>query len=260
MNIYRQLADLPAATTPIVATIGNFDGVHLGHRKLLKQVTDRAQALGLPSMAVTFSPHPEQVLFPERKLTYLSLPDERLELMQASGIDDVWMCEFTPELARLEPDEFMRMVAERQPMAELWVGADFALGRGRKGTIAVLAEIGSAFGWGLHIVPPYMREGQIVSSTAIRTLLAAGAVRGASDLLGRAYRVRGTLEGEDLVVDPTRALPRIGPYEAQLHLDSATEDRKVTVLATPGRIHVGLMPPTAAPGAPATLDFIRRAD
>ena len=144
------------------------------------------------SFAVTFEPHPERVLFPEGKLTSLSTAEERRQLLCDSGIDDVWVCPFTPELARLEPEEFMRLVTERQPIAELWVGADFALGRGRAGTLGVLADIGAHLGWALHMVPPYTLEGQVVSSTAIRTLLAAGAVRGVADLLGRNYSVSGT--------------------------------------------------------------------
>src|SRR5205814_7004551 len=103
-----------------IVTIGNFDGVHLGHQKLVHQVADRARALGLCSMAVTFEPHPEQVLFPERKLMHLSTPEEKVEILHANGMEDVWVCPFTTELARLEPEDFMRLVTERRPMAELW--------------------------------------------------------------------------------------------------------------------------------------------
>src|SRR5467141_1288898 len=228
----------PGAVKPAIVTIGNFDGVHLGHQKLIHQVADRARALGLCSLAVTFEPHPEQVLFPEKKLNHLSTPEEKVEILHANGMDDVWVCPFTTELARMEPEDFMRMVSERQPMFELWVGADCALGRGRRGTISVLAEIGSAMGWGLHMVPPLMLEGQVVSSTAIRTLLSAGAVRGAADLLGRLYGVSGDLNGRDLVVDPLRALPRAMLYEAQLRQDSETQDVSITVQNAPNRIHL----------------------
>src|ERR671932_831731 len=191
-----------------IVTIGNFDGVHLGHQELLRQVVDRARVLGLRSYAVTFDPHPEEVLYPERGIAVLTSAEEKKQLICASGIDEVWVCPFPTELSRLEPEEFMRLVAERQPIAELWVGADFALGRGRKGTIGVLADIGAHIGWALHMVPPYKLEGQVVSSTAIRTLLAAGAVRGVADLLGRNYTVSGVVEGDELRVDPERAFPR----------------------------------------------------
>src|SRR5207237_8772426 len=119
--------------------------------------------------------------------------------------DNVWICPFTQQLAHLEPEEFLHVVTDRQPLAELWVGADFALGRGRRGNLAVLSEIGIAYGWALHMVPPLRLEGQVVSSTAISTLLAAGAVRGAADLLGRLYSVPGELHASGVVcADPVR--------------------------------------------------------
>jgi riboflavin kinase / FMN adenylyltransferase len=243
---------------PAIVTIGNFDGVHLGHLKLIRQVVERAQALGLCSFAITFDPHPERVLFPERMLTYLSTAEERRDILQDNGIDKVWICPFTTDLARLEPEEFMRLVAERQPIAELWVGADFALGRGRRGTIAVLADMGAKTGWALHMVPPYMLEGQVVSSTAIRTLLSAGAVRGAADLLGRNYSVSCEITGDEIVVDPQRALPRAGiAYEAQLTQDRVVHEVKVTPEPTG---HITLRGPVKLHDGTAKLDFARRAD
>jgi riboflavin kinase / FMN adenylyltransferase len=240
---------------PAIVTIGVFDGVHLGHQVIIRQVVERARALNLRSLAVTFHPHPEQVLFPERKLTYLTGPEERERIIYDMGVDDVWTCPFTPELARLEPDEFMRVVTERQRIAELWVGHDFALGRGRRGTLAVLAEIGAAVGWALHIVPPQRFENQVVSSTAIRTLLAAGAVRGAADLLGRTYSVVGevTAPGQ-ACVDPLRALPRPGVYDGQI------EAAEVSITVLPAAGHLEFTPPQTVATGPATIDFLRRGD
>ena len=243
-----------------IVTIGNFDGVHLGHQMLLRQVVDRARALALTSFAVTFDPHPEQVLFPERKLPYLSTSGERCEMLRACGVDDIWVCPFTTELARLEPEDFMRLVIERQPIAELWVGADFAMGRGRRGTIAVLADIGSHLGWGLHMVPPYSLEDQTVSSTAIRTLLAAGAVRGAADLLGRNYSAPGTLASNGMLsVDPLRALPRPGvAYEVVLRQAGRDIDCRAQVLPEPGRVEMRAS--TQFEAGAARVEFVRRAD
>ncbi|MGI9146184.1 MAG: adenylyltransferase/cytidyltransferase family protein [Chloroflexota bacterium] len=247
-----------SSTRRTVVTIGNFDGVHLGHQELVRQASDRARALGLGSLAITFDPHPEQILFPERRRTFLSSSHERQLLLRACGVDNVWVCPFTTELARLEPDEFMRLVAERQPIAELWVGADFGLGRGRKGTIAMLSEIGSASGWGLHMVPPVRLEGQVVSSIAIRTLLAAAAVRGASDLLGRTFSVSGELDGHTFRLDPLRSLPRPGVYDGQLHQDGATYDVPLLVDAIPGSIQITADIPHRT--GPALVAFLRRAD
>jgi riboflavin kinase/FMN adenylyltransferase len=218
-----------------IVTIGNFDGVHLGHQQLLKQVVDRARVLNLRSYAVTFDPHPEEVLYPERGIAVLTSAEEKKRLICACGIDEVWVCPFTTELSRLEPQEFMRLISERQPIAELWVGADFALGRGRSGTIAVLAELGAALGWGLHMVPPYRLEGQVVSSTGIRTLLSTGASQGAAELLGRSYSVEAVLQPDGtLRVESNRALPRSGlVYEAQVAQDQEQRPFDVLVTVTP---------------------------
>jgi riboflavin kinase/FMN adenylyltransferase len=153
----------------------------------------------------------------------------------------------------------MRLVMDRQPLAELWVGADFALGRGRRGSLSVLSEIGVAYSWALHIVPPLRYEGQIVSSTAIRTLLAAGAVRGAGDLLGRTYGVPAEITpAGEACVSPERALPRAGIYDVEIRQDTVSAEVKITVLPTPG--HLGFeSPPTFHPG-PAQITFLRRGD
>jgi riboflavin kinase/FMN adenylyltransferase len=241
--------------TSAIVTIGVFDGVHLGHQLLVHQVVDRANALGLKSMAVTFDPHPEQVLFPERKLTYLTGARERERLLYDLGLDNVWICPFTTQLAHLEPDEFMRVVTERQPLAELWIGFDFALGRGRSGTLSVLADIGVACGWALHMVPPLRNEGQIVSSTAIRTLLAAGAVRGAADLLGRVYTVPGELLATaEVCVDPARTLPRQGVYDVLIN------DREVRAYVLPEPARLRIDDPTGLRPGPVEVAFLRRAD
>lgn len=199
-----------------IVTIGNFDGVHRGHQVLLRQVVDRARVLGLKSFAITFDPHPELVLSPASMLTSLTDANEKSQRIRNVGIDDVWVCPFTRELSRRSPAEFMHMVTERQPLAELWVGSDFALGRDRSGSISVLSELGGAGNWGLHMVPPYRTEGQVVSSTAIRTLISAGAVQGAGELLGRTYQVQGELTdgggAASLVIPSPRAVPKQGLY------------------------------------------------
>jgi riboflavin kinase/FMN adenylyltransferase len=246
-------------TTPAIVTIGNFDGVHLGHRKLIQQVVDRARALDLRSFAITFDPHPDQVLYPERRHLYLSTAEERGEILKQSGVDAVWICPFSRDLARLEPTEFIHMITQRQPIAELWVGADFAMGRGRIGTVGVLAEIGAHGGWGLHVVAPQVHEGQVVSSTAIRTLLTAGAVRGAADLLGRNYSVPGEIKGDELFVDNVRAMPKSAiTYEAQLVQNGAVYDGTVTVEQDPPR--VAISPLTPHRDGPARVEFLRRTD
>jgi hypothetical protein len=153
----------------------------------------------------------------------------------------------------------MHLVVERQPIAELWVGPDFALGRDRTGSITALAELSRGSGWGLHMVPPFGFEGQVVSSTAIRTLLAAGAVQGAAELLGRPYSITGEIDAENTVSVPAgRAVPRALPYQGRVCTAAGEQDALVTVL--PGDSTATIAVDAALPAAgPATVLFLRRA-
>jgi riboflavin kinase/FMN adenylyltransferase len=216
---------------PVVATIGAFDGIHRGHHLLLGQVVDRARALGLLSLCVTFDPHPDLVLYPDRHVTYLTDRAEKERVLRQLGLDDVMVIEFTPALSMLNPEEFLGLVDEEHPLAELWVGSDFALGRDRSGTIAALAELGRIQGFALHVVPPQRADREVISSTFIRSLLSQGNVRQANCLLGRRYRISGVVEtgaarGRQLGFptanirpDPKRALPADGVYAAIVPLD-----------------------------------------
>lgn len=228
---------------PVVATIGAFDGIHRGHHLLLGQVVDRARSLGLPSLCVTFDPHPDLVLYPDRHVTYLTDRAEKERVLRHLGLDDVMVIEFTPALSMLNPEEFLGLVAEQHPLGELWVGSDFALGRGRSGTIAALAELGRVQGFALHVVPPQRADHEVISSTFIRSLLSQGNVRHANRLLGRRYRISGLVEtgaarGRQLGFptanirpDPKRALPADGVYAAVVPLDGV-EHRAVANLGS----------------------------
>lgn len=228
---------------PVVATIGAFDGIHRGHHLLLGQVVDRARSLGLPSLCVTFDPHPDLVLYPDRHVTYLTDRAEKERVLRQLGLDDVMVVEFTPALSMLNPEEFLGLVAEKHPLAELWVGSDFALGRGRSGTIPALAELGRVQGFALHVVPPQRSDREVISSTFIRSLLSQGNVRHANRLLGRRYRISGTVESgaargrqlgfptANIRPDPKRALPADGVYAAVVPLDGV-EHRAVVNLGS----------------------------
>jgi riboflavin kinase/FMN adenylyltransferase len=211
---------------PVVATIGAFDGIHRGHHALLGQVVDRARVLGLKSLCVTFDPHPDLVLYPDRKVTYLTDRAEKERVLHQLGLDDVLVIEFTPALSLLTPEAFLGLIAEDHPLAELWVGSDFALGRGRSGTISALAELGRIQGFALHVVPPQRADREVISSTFIRSLLSQGNVRHANRLLGRRYRISGIVESgaargrtigfptANIKPGPQRALPADGVYAA----------------------------------------------
>jgi len=174
----------------LVLTIGTFDGVHLGHRHLVRQVERRAQQLGCASVAITFHPHPRKVIAGYAP-PCLSTLDERLALLRGLGLDVVMPLQFTPDLARLRALDFMSLLCESMRVRELWVGSDFALGYQREGTIARLAEIGRVLGYDVHGVPPLVLHGQIVSSTLIRELIGHGQVESVCQLLTRPYHVSG---------------------------------------------------------------------
>jgi riboflavin kinase / FMN adenylyltransferase len=215
----------------VVATIGAFDGIHRGHQLLLGRVVQRARDLGIQSLCVTFDPHPDLVLYPDRHLTYLTDRAENERILRDLGIDHVLVFDFTRELSMLRPEEFLGLIQERYRLAELWVGSDFALGRGRSGTVAALAEIGRGEGFALHILPPEKVDREVISSTFIRTLLSQGEVRHANQLLGRRYRISGAVEqgaarGRQLGfptanvrLDPRRTLPADGVYAAVVPLE-----------------------------------------
>ena len=215
----------------VVATIGAFDGIHRGHQLLIGQVTERARFLGVESLCVTFDPHPDVVLYPERQLTYLTDRAEKERILDSLWVDHMIVFEFTHELSMLRPEEFLDRIQERYRLVELWVGTDFALGRGRSGTIAALAELGRVEDFALHVVPPQRVDREIISSTAIRSLLAQGEVRHANRLLGRRYRLTGPVEegarrGRQLGFPtanvrpgPRRTLPADGVYAAVVPID-----------------------------------------
>jgi riboflavin kinase/FMN adenylyltransferase len=219
------------SSAPVVATIGAFDGIHRGHQQLLGQVVDRARALGVASLGVTFAPHPDTVMYPERGFTYLTDRAHTESLLRGMGIDHIMVLRFTRELSMLRPEEFIALLQSHHPLAELWIGSDFAMGRDRSGTISVLVEIGRTHGFAVHVVPPRRLDHEIISSTVIRSLLRQGELGRANLLLGRRYRLSGVVEhgaarGRQLGF-PTanvrlaadRTLPADGVYAATTEVD-----------------------------------------
>jgi riboflavin kinase / FMN adenylyltransferase len=177
-----------------VATIGAFDGVHLGHRALLSHVVQRASELDAMSWCVTFNPHPDVVMRPQLRHTYLATLDERVQLIRDQGIKTVKVFEFTRRLSSVTPEEFVAMLQLDCTLVELWVGPDFAMGRGRSGTPEKMTEIGRREGFTVAVMEPHSHGDEVVSSTRIRTLLAEGALEEAAELLGRPYSLRGIVE------------------------------------------------------------------
>lgn len=175
-------------------TLGNHDGVHLGHRALLAAARERAGREGLTVTAVTFDPHPSVVLAPDRAPPLLTTMARRRELLLALGADEVTVLRFDRELASTSPEAFAEEVLVGRLAAEsVVVGPDFRFGRGRAGDVAALGALGAAHGFDVITVPPVTLDGEAVSSTRVRAALARGEVREAARLLGRVHDVDGSV-------------------------------------------------------------------
>lgn len=173
-------------------TVGNFDGVHLGHRELLRRTVVCARTRGTVAVALTFTPHPVRFFSPGARFYEITTEEEKAELIAGTGIDALVVETFDGDIGNMTPEVFSREVLSRRLRARwVTVGYDFTFGRNRTGSPSMLAEVGKEVGFEVDIVPPLVRGGLIVSSTRIRDLLLAGRVREAEELLWRPYRIKG---------------------------------------------------------------------
>jgi riboflavin kinase/FMN adenylyltransferase len=190
-RVARELAEL-AGSGEYAVTIGRFDGVHLGHRHLLDLTAGSARRQGLRSLAITFEPHPEQVLAPDRPPARLTTAAEKAALLAASGVDAVAVLPFTPEFSRWSPERFIATLAATARPRELWVGEDFVFGHRRSGTPERLAQLGREHGFAVHRVPRIRLHGtEMIGTTNIRRHILEGNVALAAHLLGRHYALHG---------------------------------------------------------------------
>ncbi|HEY7113317.1 MAG TPA: bifunctional riboflavin kinase/FAD synthetase [Thermoanaerobaculia bacterium] len=175
-----------------VATIGNFDGVHRGHRRILETVVSRARAEGRPSVAITFEPHPLAVLRPDHAPPRLQTLRQKEEAIEAIGLEWLLVVPFTRDFSLTEPEDFARgFLADRLRVREVVLGAHFAFGRGKRGDLALLQRLGPECGFVAEGVEEVVVGEEPVSSTRIRKALAGGDVALARELLGRDYEVDG---------------------------------------------------------------------
>jgi riboflavin kinase/FMN adenylyltransferase len=185
---------VPEAWGPSVVTIGVFDGVHLGHQRILARAAAAGGELGLPLVVVTFDPHPAEVVRPGSHPRLLCSLRRRAQLLGDLGADAVCVLEFTPEFSRLAPDEFVRAVlADRLHARRVVVGENFRFGHRAAGDLALLAEVGEKYDFRADGVPLLAQDGITMSSSAIRDLVAAGDVASAARGLGRPHRVEGVV-------------------------------------------------------------------
>jgi riboflavin kinase/FMN adenylyltransferase len=191
MQVFHGLDQIPAGFGPTVASIGNFDGVHLGHRKILDAVTTAARSTGARAVAITFDPHPLRLLKPEAAPQVLTPTEAKLRLLDRAGIDAVVVLPFTETLSRLSAREFVqRLLVDRLSVTALHEGTNFRCGHRAEAGVAELSELGAKLGFAVMAHQPVLVRGMPVSSSRIRTRLQAGAVNSARRMLGRWFSVR----------------------------------------------------------------------
>ena len=196
MQQWRGLGDVPAGFGPSVVTIGNFDGVHRGHRMVLGRMVADAHAAGSSSVAVTFDPHPARIHRPDPPPLITGLAD-RLELLEQTGLDAVLVITYTAEFARTTAEDFVReYLVEGLGASTVVIGRDVRFGRDNAGDLATMAALGRAHGFTVEVIEDVHGEvdpARRWSSTWVRELLAAGEVAEAAVILGRPHRVRGVV-------------------------------------------------------------------
>lgn len=195
MRVVHGVRNLNSPLAGSILTIGNFDGVHLGHRELLSRVVSKARAVNLPSVVMTFEPHPVKVLHPDRKLPRIFDFDDQREQLEAIGIDILVVEPFSREFSQIPAERFVRdWVYKALSPREIVVGYDFSFGANRQGSIDFLREKAELLGVAVEVVAPVKVDDVLVSSTRIRQAVEDGDVSLATKLLGREFYLRGLVE------------------------------------------------------------------
>jgi riboflavin kinase/FMN adenylyltransferase len=192
MEVIRKEKDFKRTFKNPVLTIGNFDGVHLGHQRIFRLVKEKAQEIGGESVVYTFEPHPVEVLAPQHKPLLITPLDEKLQLIKDQGIDATILANFSDKFASQTPEEFVKNILYDQiKIRQVFVGHDYTFGKDRRGNIALLKELGRRLGFNVEVVEAVRVGGLVVSSTLIRELIQKGEMQEAAKLLGRNYLFTG---------------------------------------------------------------------
>ena len=198
MQVLESMDRLEVFSPGTAVALGNFDGVHLGHREIFRTLKLRARELGVRSLVYTFEPHPLKILAPERAPLMLNTREEKERLIRASNVDLLLRIPFSVEVAQLEAEAFVRQIlVEKLHVRALVVGYDFAFGHDRKGTGDFLVQEGRKYGFSVNILQPVGEDGVPYSSTRVRELLNSGQVEKVPALLGRHYTLGGQVIGGD---------------------------------------------------------------
>jgi len=192
MEVIRKEKDFQRPFQNPVLTIGNFDGVHLGHQRIFQLVNEKANEIGGESIVYTFEPHPVEVLAPKLKPLLITPLEEKLRLFEEQRINVAILANFTAKFASQTPEEFVKTVLYDQiKIRQLFVGHDYTFGKGRRGNIALLKELSRKLGFNVEVVEAVRVGGMVVSSTLIREFILKGEMREAAKLLGRSYLLAG---------------------------------------------------------------------
>lgn len=191
-RIWRNLADVPRDFGPCATTIGNFDGVHLGHQTLMKQIAALSRERGWKAAVLTFNPHPAKVVAPDRAPKLIMTLDQRAEVMGDLGIEEVLMLPFTPEVSRWTPEQFVKTVlVDAMQARAVLVGEGFRFGHKQAGDTTLLTSLGAKFGFEVDPIEPVSVRGEMASSSLVRQMVHAGRVTRACRLLGRPFSLEG---------------------------------------------------------------------
>jgi riboflavin kinase/FMN adenylyltransferase len=246
MLVFRTISE--RAMSPTVLAIGNFDGLHLGHRALLDRLTGKARELGLPASVMTFEPHPRELFSPEQAPARLTSLREKLDLLECCGVERAYVLHFSRKLAALTAEEFIDKVLVRGlAVRHLIIGDDFRFGRGRKGDFAMLQQAGVEHGFGVEAMHTIDIDGERVSSSAVREALAAGDLEHAARLLGRPYNISGR------VVHGDKIGRRIGYPTANIQLKRKRVALKGVFAVTVSGLDKRHLPGAASLGVRPTL-------
>lgn len=197
MKVITDFEKFPRISTNTVLAIGNFDGLHLGHQKILKFLVNIAQKNDLFSLVLTFSPHPEKIL-KKGRVHMIQTLEQRLETIKEFGVQAVLVTPFNQQFSSLSSRDFVQEIAIKRLQAkEVVVGENFRFGKKRQGDISFLHKVGREFGLRVHSIPSVKKHGKIVSSSLIRNLLQKGEIEEANEYLGKSYEIRGkVIKGE----------------------------------------------------------------
>lgn len=210
MKIFRELQSFPQKINSCVLTIGNFDGVHRGHQKIL----NRMKEVGYPAVALTFENHPSTVLRPDHPLCCISTTEHRIKLLKTYGIDLLGLLRFTQEFSRQTAHTFLSQARQYIPFTHLILGHDAALGKDRHGDPKIIRKLGDELGFDVEYIQEFIWKGETVSSSKIRQLVEEGKLQEATDLLGRSYSIYSQ------VTKGSRIGSQIGFHTANLNVDN----------------------------------------